>query len=178
MSDAKTVSITDDSINLDALSAVQREGVSRMRTSLLACMMEDPTSAKIAIQQITVLRIYHQVVRIIKYLDLMDKLEDKLYASIEYTIDNSADANPSTWMMLMKIQDQLQHSMTESHKLLQPYLDLEEFSIDSLMPPTDGQPKNNVLLDNTSRNRLRDNAQAMLVELNALEKDMEADDGK
>lgn len=151
----------------DSLRNFQREGVSRMRTSLLSCSVENPSSTKQAINQITVLRIYHQITRIIKYLDLMDKLEEKLYDSIEHTIDNSDEANPATWMMLIKIQERMQQLMIDSHKLLQPYLDLDSLSITELMPAqSDTETTNTLVMTAESRERLRNNAQAVLLSLN------------
>lgn len=162
MSDFKTVEVSDPV--KDPINIMKREDVARMRTSLIACSIENPTATKHAIQQITVLRIYHQVARIVKYLELMDKLEDKLYSSIECTINNAADANPSTWMMLLNIQEKLQKNLLESHKLLQPYLDLEEFSITDLLPAEQSIPTNQ-LMPPESRERIRNTAQAVLAQL-------------
>lgn len=165
MNDFKT--FEGDIKSTDSLRNFQREGVSRMRTSLLSCSVESPSSTKQAINQITVLRIYHQITRIIKYLDLMDKLEEKLYDSIEHTIDNSDEANPSTWMMLIKIQERMQQLMIDSHKLLQPYLDLDSLSITELMPAqSNTETTNTLIMTSESRERLRNNAQAVLLSLN------------
>lgn len=154
--------------NTDPLRSLQKEDVARMRASLLSCQVENPASVKLAIQNVTVMRIHHQVVRIVRYLDLMDKLEEKLYGSIECTLENAADANPSTWMMLLKAQEQLQKMMIESHKLLQPYLDLEEFAITDLMPSdTNADNPTTLILDQPQREKIRNSAQAMLIEINA-----------
>lgn len=161
-------SFTDDSSSTDGLRNLKREGVSRMRTSLLSCSVENPASTKQAINQITVLRIYHQIARIIRYLDLMDKLEDKLYDSIEHTIDNADVANPSTWMMLIKLQERMQQLMIDSHKMLQPYLQLEDFSITELMPQaSDDETTNTQIMSAESREKIRNSAQAVMIALNA-----------
>lgn len=166
MSDFKTFEAATQS-KFDPLLSVQCEGVSRMRASLLSCSVENPAATKQAINQITVLRIYHQITRIIKYLDLMDKLEAKLYSSIEHTVEVSDEMNPSTWMMLLKIQERMQQLMIDSHKLLQPYLDLDEFSITDLMPVTSkDEPNNTLLMPAESREKIRNNAQAALIALN------------
>lgn len=164
MSDFKTV---EDATTkpVDPLRSLQREGVSRMRTSLLSCSMENSSSIKQTINQVTVLRIYHQVTRIIRYLDLMDKLEEKLYESAEYTILTADPTELDTLATLMKIQAQLQDSMINSHKLLQPYLELEDFSITELMPNT--KAETSLIMSAESREKLRNNAQAALVALNA-----------
>lgn len=165
MSDSKTVGV---SFSNNALRTIQNEDVSRMRTSLLSCSVENPASLKTALNQITVLRIHHQISRIIKYLDLMDELEDKLYQSIEHTISVSDEANPSTWMMLLKIQERMQQLMIDSHKLLQPYLDLDMISITDLMPTTSEVETNNtILMSAESREKIRNNAQAALIALSA-----------
>ena len=87
---------------LNSLQAKQKEYIEKMRANLLVCGT-DSTSAVTAINNITVLRIYHQIDRIIKYLDLMDKLEEKMYKSIEYTIDKSSPESTATWFTLLGI---------------------------------------------------------------------------
>lgn len=151
---------------LDPLYQKQKEGVAKMRTSLLACT-EDPTMAKAAIQNISTLRVYHQIARIIRYLEMMDKLEDKLYSSIDVTIDNANENSPSTWMMLLNIQERLQKTMIESHKLLQPYLDIQEFSIVELTAQSVDDNSRPVILNADSRDKIRSSAQAALEALQA-----------
>ena len=124
---------TFDPVPVDQLNSVKREGVQRMRASLLSCFHEDGSLSSRAINQITAMRIYHQVARIIKYLDIMDKLEDKLYESIEKTLDTCDSADPDTLELLLKTQERLQKSMIESHKLLQPYMELQDMSVVDLM---------------------------------------------
>lgn len=124
---------TFDPAPVDQLYTVKREGVQRMRASLLSCLHEDGSMTSRAINTITVLRIYHQVARIIKYLDLMDRLEEKLYESIDSTIDNCDVTDNDTMFKLLRLQERLQKSMIESHKLLQPYMELQDMSIVDLM---------------------------------------------
>ena len=109
----------------DPLLRKRHEDVAKMRASLLSCS-EGSCTVSQTLNNITVLRIYHQVARIIQYLDLMDKLEDKLYESISNEIDSADTFDPSSWMTLLTIQDKLQSSMIASHKLLQPYLESAE----------------------------------------------------
>lgn len=167
MKDFKTVEASSAADKIkDPLLSLEREGVSKMRTSLLSCSMDSPATAKQAIQQVTVLRIYHQITRIVKYLDLMDKLEEKLYDSIECTIENAAEANPSTWMMLLSIQEKLQKNMIESHKLLQPFMELQDSNIMDLMPVEESIPSKTILMSSESREKVRNTAQAVLMKLN------------
>ncbi len=151
---------------LDPLYRHQKEGVSRMRTSLLACS-DDPITTKRAIQNITTMRVYHQIARIIKYLELMDKLEDKLYKALEHTIDNAKEDSMSTWMMLLNAQERLQKTMIESHKLLQPYLDIQEFSIVELTSNNEevNSTNSNILIGAESREKIRTRAQEVLAQL-------------
>lgn len=146
------------------LTVVQNESISRMRNALLSLSIEDSTSVKTTIQQITVLRIYHQLVRIVKYLDIMDRLEDKLYESIDAQLMTMDVYDSSTMQELLLVQANLQKSMIESHKLLQPYLEIENLSIGELMPDTTTDAKTSIIPE-TSREKLRIAAQTLLSEL-------------
>ena len=152
----------------DPLYEKQKEDVARMRSSLLSCSA-DPSLAKVAMQNVAILRLYHQVARIIRYLDLMDRLEDKLYSSIEYTVDKMNAESQSTWMMLLNIQEKLQKNMIESQKLLAPVQDLidaanaELFSVvESSTPAVPGT----LTLDASTREKLRLSAQTVIRQLN------------
>lgn len=168
MTDLKTVGDAqpDNIVISDPLIRQQKEDVARMRTSLLA-VEANPELASTAIRNITVLRVYHQIARIIKYIELMDKLEDKLYESIEMTIDKANAANPSTWMTLLNIQERLQRTMQESHKLLQPYLDIQEYTYTDLTQGTSQVSSDMTLMDKSSRDKLRDSARQVLAALEA-----------
>lgn len=162
MSSIKTF---DGDKRTDPLLSFQCEGVSRMRTALLSCSQDNVVSARSAMQQVTVLRVYHQVSRIVRFLDLMDKLEAKLYDSIEATVDTADIYDNSTWISLLAIQKQLQQNLIESQKLLQPFLDSNIFDI----PVEDISIEENSakLISPESRENIRNAAQAVLVELNA-----------
>jgi len=155
----------------DALYSRQREDVAKMRASLLACS-DDPITSTKALQNITVLRVYHQVSRIIRYLEMMDKIEDKLYQSLDYKLDTLDIENPTSWMMLLSIQEKLQKNLIESHKLLQPYLNVEEFQLQSLMPVSTSSSVENgaaSVLPKSSRDKLRQSAQQVLAALEEVE---------
>lgn len=171
MDDSKTVRSDDISVVTleDPLYSKQKEDVARMRTSLLSCT-GDPMSVKTALHNITVMRVYHQITRIIRYTEVMDKLENKLYEAIEHSVENFDASNPSTWIALLGIQEKLQKSMIESHKLLQPYLDLENLTfLDEVGHHIQKDDENtsfaNMILDQDSRDKLRTSAQAVLAAL-------------
>ena len=142
----------------------QKQDVAAMRTSLLASHM-DPSLTTTAMKNIAVLRVYHQMNRIIQYTELMDKLEAKLYEALEYQIDNADTTRPTTWMQLLHVQEQLQKNMIESQKLLQPFLDLTEYTVDNA-EVVDTQAENTIALDANSREKLRNSARAVLHQLN------------
>lgn len=156
-------------ISTNPLYDKQKENVSKMRSALLSCSSDNlsSASAKQALKNITAMRIYHQIARIIKYLDLMDKVEDKLYASIEATLDRLDEQSMSTWHVLINIQSQLQKTMIESHKLLQPYLELQDIQVIDLIPSVE----NSTELDSASvipaesRQKIRDAAGCVLQSL-------------
>lgn len=150
---------------LDPLYKRQKEGVAKMRTSLLAYTEENGVSTRQALESITAMRVYHQLTRIVKYLEVMDKLEAKLYESIEYSIDTAQSSDPSTWMGLLNIQERLQKSMIESHKLLQPYLDIRDFGVVELAPQEDTVNAATVIMKPEERDSLRSKAQSILLQL-------------
>lgn len=155
----------------DALYSRQREDVAKMRASLLVCS-DDPVTSTKALQNITVLRVYHQVSRIIRYLEMMDKIEAKLYESLDYRLDNMDIENPTAWITLITIQEKLQKNILESHKLLQPYLNVEEFSLQTLMPVASSNVVESgaaAVLPKSSRDKLRQSAQQVLAALNEVE---------
>lgn len=162
--DIKTVDGSSFIEKVDPLYQRQREGVAKMRTSLLAYTDDGGASTRQAIQSITAMRVYHQLVRIVKYLELMDKLEDKMYAAIDYSVEHASASDPATWIQLVTLQERLQKSMIESHKLLQPYLDVQEFNVVDLVP-TDHESTTSVIMSSESRDKLRTNAQAVLAQL-------------
>lgn len=156
----------DHPVTVNPLYKRQREDVAKMRTSLLSCTDDSVMPTRQAIQRITVLRVYHQITRIIRYLEIMDKLEDKMYAAIDYEIENSEISDSDTWVKLMAIQEKLQKSMIESHKMLQPYLDITEFSVVDLTQDS-GDEKQEILMSPEKRDNLRMVAQSVLEEIMA-----------
>lgn len=170
MKDVKTVN-SPLSIK-DPLIAKQKEDVAKMRASLLCCS-DDPYTATQAMKNITVLRVYHQISRIIKYLEMMDKIEDKLYESIDAQLEKMDTDSPVTWMTLLNIQEKLQKNLIDSHKLLQPYLNVQEFVIEDLAPTVTASPNGDgsSILSRESRDKLRSSAQQVLSILGPVEED-------
>lgn len=158
MNDLKTVE-GSTIITTDPLSAKQHEGVAKMRASLLAC--SEPELVPATIKQITTQRVIHQVARIIRYIDMMDKIEDALYTSIDRTLD-SIDSTPGPMAMatLLTLQERLQNNMINSHKILEPYLNIVD-QVD--MMPEAVEP--NEIYDRSTRDKVRSAAQLLLAEL-------------
>ena len=155
---------------VDPLLKEQRMQAEQMRSALLTCKKNDITSAKVALQNIAVLQVYHQVSRIIRYTELMDRLEDKLYDSIDMNLAEMDEADPNTMLVLLKVQSQLQESMVLSQKLLEPYMNI---NLEEIAPPRDITEETSfgaAIIPKESRNVIRNGAQALLTELRNAEK--------
>ena len=99
----------------------------------------------------------------------MDKLENKLYNSIDCVLSNYADNDVESIVMLTKLQTELQKNMIESSKLLAPYMDLINTDFIELVnqqSTVSSNPTSSTLNAN-ERERIRNSAQAVLIELNA-----------
>lgn len=162
---------------VDPLLKEQQHQVDQMRSTLLTFNKTDVNSAKKAMQNITVMRVYHQVSRIIRFIEMMDKLEDKLYDSIDMSISGMDSADPATMLMLLKVQSQLQETMIQSQQLLKPYLDMD---IATIAPAQDVEDTSfgAALISQSSRNNIRSGAQALLTELKKSNPDLSQDDQK
>lgn len=166
MSETKTVSSALD------LYLKQTEDVANMRSSLLSFNRSDPLSAKMAIQNVTVLRVYHQLSRIVRYTEMMDKIEDKIYQAIDCQLMDMDEYDPVTIGKLLTIQERLQKCMIESHKLLEPYLDLDALTVVDMPQPADcSNTFAAMILDQESREKLRTSAQQVLSALSEEEND-------
>lgn len=149
---------------VDPLLKEQKNQVDQMRSTLLSFDKNDSNSAKKAVQKITVLRIYHQIARIIKFTEMMDLLEDKLYESMIANIGEMDSFDPATMLTLMKVQSQLQETMVQSQMLIKPYLDMD---IEAIAPPQELEETSfgAAIISQESRNNIRTGAQALLTEL-------------
>jgi len=161
---------TDSSIEttdtlVDPLLKEQKQQAEQMRSALLNCKKNDINSAKVALQNIAVLQVYHQVSRIIRYTEMMDRLEDKLYDSIDMNLAEMDECDPNTMLVLLKVQSQLQESMVLSQKLLEPYMNID---LEAIAPPVDITEETSfgaAIIPKESRNVIRNGAQALLTEL-------------
>lgn len=148
----------------------QCEDVAKMRASLLAFDQNDPLGTKKALQNITIMRVYHQIARIIRFTEMMDKIEDKMYQAIDATIDDMDVYDEMTWVKLANLQEKLQRSMIESHKLLEPYLNFDELTVLQPQPIDDPQQSFAAMIyDQKSRDKLRTGAQQVLAAIQAAE---------
>ena len=164
-----------DLSSADPLLKEQKLQVDQMRSTLLSFNKADPNSAKRAMQNITVLRIYHQVTRIIKFTEMMDLLEDKLYAAMIENMAQMDNADPMTMMTLLKVQEQLQETMIQSQLLIKPYLDMDIESI-APQPELEETSIGVAIISQESRNNIRTGAQALLTELRKVNPDLPQDE--
>ena len=167
MSDvAKTVS---GRTGLDLFNE-QVHDVDSMRRNLLSFDKSDPNAARKAIQNVTLLRVYHQLERIVRYTEMMDRLEDRIYQSIDAKLLNSDPDDADLYLQLIPIQDRLQKMMIESHKLLEPYLAMEQLA--ALNVPKDEDPANSftsMLLEQESREKVRTGVQQLMAIINTID---------
>ena len=163
---AKTVS---SNIGTD-LYAEQTRDVQNMRNALLSFRKDDPNAARKAIQNVVLLRVYHQLERIVRYTDLIDRVEDHIYQSIEAKLSEADPDDPELFYTLIPIQERLQKTMIESHKLLEPYLNMEQLS--TLEVPVAEDPSQafaSMILDQESREKVRTSAQELLAAIATLD---------
>ena len=166
MDEAKTVGTPDDM----SLYVEQMNDVSNMRSALLSFPKTDSQAAIKAIHNVTLLRVYHQVERIVRYTEMCDKIEDRMYQSINAKLDNTSADDESLWYSLLAIQDKLQKIMIESHKLLEPYLNIEQ--LQALEVPQKADPADSftsMILDQESREKVRTSAQQVLAAISMLD---------
>ena len=141
----------------------QYDNVAKMREALQAINKNEPGSAQKAIKNVTVLRIYHQLNRIVRYTSMMDKIEDKMYQSIDSSLAQMDVDDTGTWMQLVALQERLQRCMIESHKLLEPYLNLEDLNIVSTQESENpAQTFTALIQEPDSREKIRTSAQQLL----------------
>lgn len=156
MNEAKTVSSSLD------LFVRQCNDVNDMRNTLLSFNRTDPGAARKALQNVTVLRVYHQIARIVRYTEVMDKIEDKMYQSIDSQLDCLDADDPESWRLLINLQERLQENMIQSHRLLEPYLNFESLSFTEVASESEAVDSSATILDKDSREKLRNSAQEVL----------------
>lgn len=165
----KSNDLSDDDYVSKALTSKQQEQVSGMRAAMLMCDESDPFSIQSTMKSVLAMRIYHQVMRIIKYTEQMDRIEDTLYKTIDDTLEHiDMDVGRDfghcarQLSLLLDLQEQLQKSMIESQKLLDPYLNIKELTYidvpnDDIEITTEAK-----VLDQNSRSKIREGAQLLL----------------
>lgn len=170
----------DTSLSLvDPLLKEQKNQVDQMRSTYMSLGSSDASLAKRSMQRIVVMQIYHQIGRIIKFTDLMDRLEDKLYDSIDSNLSSMDSFDPATMVMLLKVQSELQETMIKSQLLIKPYLSM---NLDEIAPVPEMEETSfgAAIISQESRNNIRTGAQALLTELRKTENfpvDEDNDDG-
>lgn len=158
------ITIESDSL-VDPLIFEQKEQANLMRKSLLTCRTGTISNAKVALQNIAVLQIYHEVARIIRFIEVMDRLEDKIYDSIDMNIGGMDSADPATMLMLVKVQGDLYKTMAMSQDLLKPYINIDLESIAPMKDVNEDIPFGVAIIPKESRTAIRNGAQALLTEL-------------
>lgn len=153
-----------------ALFTQQCNDVAEMRTTLLSFDRKDPNAARKAIQNVTILRVYHQLERIVRYTEMIDKIEDRIYQSIDAKLDNSDPDDEDIWYSLIPMAERLQKMMIDSHKLLEPYLAAE--SLAALEVPQEIDPTTSftsMLLEQESREKVRTGVQELMNIINTFD---------
>lgn len=164
MKNPETVEISDittldtNTKQADTLDVQQQSDVSAMRSALLNCDRGDATSVSFALQTIFSMRLFHQISKLIKYTEHMDKVEQKMYESMDRYMDNLDITDTSGWLVLMNAQEQLQRIMLNSQKLLEPYSNVSLYIPEQPVEESFG----NGLLDQNERKKLRESAQLIL----------------
>ena len=164
MKNPETVEISDittldtDTKPADSLAVQQQSDVSAMRSALLNCDRGDAASVSFALQTIFSMRVFHHLSRLIKYTEHMDKIEQKMYESMDRFLDNLEETDTSAWLALITAQEQLQRIMMNSQKLLEPYSNVSLYVPEQPVEDSFG----NGILDQTERKKLRESAQLIL----------------
>lgn len=172
MKNPETVEISDittldtDTKPEDALAVSQQSDISSMRSALLNCDRGNAASVSFALQTIFSMRVFHHLSRLIKYTEQMDKIEQKLYESMDRFMDNLDETDTSGWLALITAQEQLQRIMMNSQKLLEPYSNVSLYVPEQPVEDSFG----NSILDQTERKKLRESAQFILDTLKESEK--------
>ena len=167
MNDPETVAIDSVPTTIaeasDSLYKRQQKDVSEMRSALLKCDRTNANSVKSAMRNILSMRIYHQMARIIRFTEEMDKIENKLYQELDIQLIDPEFNGPDALIMLVSIQERLQKVMVDSQKLLEPYMNLDsllmvEASAEDQVDDSFGSK----ILSQESRQAIRDGAQTIL----------------
>jgi hypothetical protein len=164
MKNPETVEISDTTTldtntkQADTLDVQQQSDVSAMRSALLNCDRGDAASVSFALQTIFSMRVFHQISKLIKYTEQMDKIEQKMYASMDNYMSTMDETDTAGWLVLIEAQERLQRIMMNSQKLLEPYTNVSLYIPEQPVEDSFG----NGLLDQNERKKLRESAQLIL----------------
>lgn len=147
---------------IDALRAKQKESIAGMRAMLLSCNEQSGISTRTAINSVLISRVYHQLVRIVRYTEIMDRIEEKLYMAIEMSLDTMDYDDPFTVAKLLKIQSEMQKTMIESQKLLAPYLEQDVFSAVDIVETSSSSMTSDSPYSAVEREQIRNKAKDVL----------------
>lgn len=141
----------------------QEQDVKGMRSALLGCNRKDAKSVKSAMRNILVMRVYHQLARIIRFTEEMDKIEDKMYKELDRQLLDPDFTGTESLVLLIGIQERLQKVMVDSQKLLDPYLDMNELMmIEAEVEEEQDDSFGSKILSQTSRQNIREGARRIL----------------
>lgn len=153
-----------------ALFVQQTNDVQSMRDQLMTFNRRDPAAARKALQNVTLLRVYHQLERIVRYTDMMDRIEDSIYQSIDMKLQNADPYDEDLCYKLIPLAERLEKMMIDSHKLLEPYLNFEQLNALEVEPEQD--PANSftsMLLEQESREKVRTGVQQLMEIINTFD---------
>lgn len=171
MNDLETVAINSvpDAITtkVDLLYDQQKQDVANMRSALLDCNRTDAKSVQSAMRNILIMRIYHQIARIIKFTEQMDKIEAKMYRELDAQLADDSWVGMEALIPLITIQERLQKVMVESQKLLDPYMDIDMDMKQFMVVDVEAQAEDDdsfgaKILSQSSRQNIRESAQQIL----------------
>ena len=162
--------MSDNTADSAALFVQQTSDVQEMRNHLLSFDRRDPSAARKALQNVTLLRVYHQLERIVRYTEMMDRIENRIYQSIDMKLANADPDDEELYYTLIPIAERLEKMMIDSHKLLEPYLNFEQ--LNSLEITQEEDPANSftsMLLEQESREKVRTGVQQLMDIINTFD---------
>lgn len=170
MDNPETVAIDSASVTKpDALYVQQKNDIKEMRSALLSFDRTSAESVKSAMRNILAMRIYHQLARIIRFTEEMDKLEQRMYQQMNMQLDNYEWEGTEGIMLMLTFQEKMQKLMVDSQKLLDPYLNMDEIlAIDVEAQAEEDDSFGNKLLSSASRQNIREGAQKILQILDSM----------
>ena len=160
----------------DSLYMQQQQDVKNMRSALLECNRNDAKSVNSAMRSILVMRLYHQMARIIRFTEEMDKVEDKMYQELHHKLNDPSLEGSEALILFLTIQERMQKLMIESQKLLDPYMNLDLLNmVDVDAEAEEDDSYGAKILSQESRQNIRSNAQQIMNLLNESPSEADSD---